>query len=364
MAEDLAAAIADLYEAAEGTMIARIRDALAAGINSPAWVEMKLAALGNLQFAIQEVIDALVLDASGAMHQAVAEAYDRGQQAAVAELGAVAVGQAAVAATVLPSAPAVDRLAAALVSETGPVHLRILRQGMDVYRDVVARAAAAPLLGAQTRRQAAQTAFDDFAQRGVTGFVDRTGRGWNLRSYVEMATRSAVGRAAVDAHSDRLGAAGIDLVMISESPEECPRCRPWEGKILTLTGGGARTIEVEHATEDGRMVTVQVAGSLAEARGDGLFHPNCRHNQVAYLPGLTRRPPSVPARATYEQTQKQRHLERQVRKWKRLAAAALNEQAATTARANVRAYQAKIRALLTETDLPRKRHREQLGGAR
>lgn len=363
MAENLAAAVADLYEAAEGTMIERIRDALAAGIDSPAWVEMKLAAVGNLRAAIQALIDVLALDASGAIHQAVAEAYDRGQQAAVAELGALAVGPASVAAAVLPAAPAVDRIAAAVVAETGPVHLRILRQAMDVYRDVVARAAAAPLLGAQTRRQAAQSALDQFATRGVTGFVDRAGRGWNMRSYVEMATRSAVGRAAVDAHSDRLSAAGVDLVMISESPEECPRCRPWEGKVLSLTGWGAREVQMEHSIEDGRMVTVRVAGSLAEARASGLFHPNCRHNESAYLPGVTRRPSSVPARGTYEESQQQRYLERQVRAWKRRAAAALDEQTAAAARARIRGYQARIRELTAETGLPRKRHREQVSTA-
>src|SRR5690606_7529151 len=88
MAEDLAAAVADLYEAAEGELIGKIRRALAEGIDSPVWVELKLAAVGNLQAAIEEVIAALQLDASGAVHQALAEAYDRGQQAAVAELGA------------------------------------------------------------------------------------------------------------------------------------------------------------------------------------------------------------------------------------------------------------------------------------
>lgn len=364
LAEDLAGAVADLYEAAEGAMLQQIRDALAAGMNSPVWVELKLAAVGDLQVAIQSVIDALALDASGAIKQAVSEAYERGQQAAVAELGALGVGQAAAASAVLPNAAAVDRLAGALVADTGPVHLRILRQSMDVYREVVARAAAAPLLGGQTRRQAAQSAFDAFAQKGITGFVDRTGRGWEMRSYVEMATRSVVGRAAIEAHTDRLAAAEIDLVMVSEAPEECPLCKRWEGKVLTLTGAGAQEIEMQHATEDDQTVAVKVAGSLPEARAAGLMHPNCRHSVAAYLPGLTRPPATVPARATYEQTQQQRYLERQVRKWKRLADAGLNDQARTAANAKARAYQGRIRELLDETDLPRKRRREQTGTAR
>jgi len=361
MAEDLAAAVADLYEAAEGTLIERIRQALAQGIDSPAWVQMKLTAVGHLQTAIEEIIAALQGDASGAIQRAVADAYERGAHAAVAELGALAPTVAAIP----PGTQAVDRLAQALIEDTRPVYVRILRQAVDVYRDVIGRAAAAPLLGAQTRRQAAQTALNEFAGRGVKGFVDSRGRSWDMRSYIEMATRSAVGRAAIQAHTERLGAAGVDLVIVSQAPEECPLCKPWERKVLVRTGApGAREVRVEHATDDGRLVTVQVAGSLDEARAAGLQHPNCRHTVSAFLPGLTRRPEPHPARATYEQSQQQRYLERQIRKWKRLEAAAMTDAARTAARARVRAYQGRVRELVAETGLPRKSHREQLTTAR
>lgn len=365
LAEDLAAAVADLYEAAEGVLIGKIRDALAEGIDSPAWVELKLAAVGNMQAAIDEVLTALRADAAGAVHQALSEAYQRGQQAAVAELGALGVGQTAAAAAALPTASVVDRLAAAVINDTGPVYLRILRTTMDTYREVIGRAAAAPALGAQTRRQAAQSALDAFADRGVKGFVDKSGRSWELRAYVEMAMRSATARAAVEAHSDRLGAAGIELVIVSQAPEECPLCRPWERKILSRAGApGKRDVQVEHATEDDEMITVEVAGSLDEARSAGLMHPNCRHNVFAYLPGVSRIPKAQASRGTYEDTQKQRYLERQVRKWKRRQEAALGVQEAQATRAKVRAYQAKIRELTADTGLPRKSHREQLATAR
>jgi hypothetical protein len=365
LAEDLAAAIADLYEAAGTTLIEQIRAALDAGWDSPQWAQLKLAAVGDLQQAIQTVIDALQTDASGAIGQALTEAYERGQQAAVAELGALGVGQTAAAAEALPGAPVVDRLAAALVDDTRPVYVRMLRQSLDVYREVVTKAAAAPALGAQTRRQAAQTALDRFADRGVTGFVDRAGRSWDMRSYVEMASRSVLGRATVEAHTDRLGAAGVDLVLVSQAPEECPLCRPWERKILARTGApGKREVEVEHAVEDGEMVTVTVAGSLDEARAAGLMHPNCRHSVSAYLPGMSRIPEEQASRGTYEDTQKQRYLERQVRKWKRRAAAGLDADAKKKANASVRAYQKRIRELTAETGLPRKSRREQLTTAR
>lgn len=112
------------------------------------------------------------------------------------------------------------------------------------------------------------------------------------------------------------------------------------------------------------MVTVSVAGSLAEARAAGLFHPNCRHDVRAYLLGLTKQRPKPEARGTYEDAQRQRYYERQIRRWKREAAGAMNEQKATTARAKVRSYQARIRELVADTGLPRKSRREQLTTAR
>ncbi|MFH8717245.1 phage minor capsid protein [Streptomyces zaomyceticus] len=365
MAENLASAVSALYEQAELALIERVTRALAEGLDSPRWTDLKLAAIGNLRTAIEEIITVLQADASGAIHQALTEAYGRGQQAAIAELGALATGPALAAAEAVPTAPAVDRLASALVQETGPAHLRMLRTSLDVYRTVIAEASAAPLVGATTRREAAARALAKFADRGVTGFVDRSGRGWNLTSYVEMATRSAVGRAAVEAHTDRLAAAQVELVVVSDAPEECDRCKPWEGKVLRREGpSGPGVVEVEHATEDDRTVSVRVAGSLPEARAAGLFHPNCRHTVSIYLPGLTQQRPKPPSRATYEQTQEQRRLERQVRVWKRRVAASVDEAAQRKATAKVRAYQGRIRELVAETGLPRKPRREQLTNAR
>ncbi|MFE2530325.1 phage minor capsid protein [Streptomyces sp. NPDC059371] len=47
----------------------------------------------------------------------------------------------------------------------------------------------------ETRRQAIQTAVQRLTDRGITSFVDRSGRAWSMPSYAEMATRTAVGRA-------------------------------------------------------------------------------------------------------------------------------------------------------------------------
>jgi hypothetical protein len=374
MAEDLAAEVARLYEDAETALLERLAKALEADIESPRWAELKLAALGNLRTAVEEVAEALQQDTDGAVRRALVEAYNRGRQAAVAELGALDIGRELVARETLPGAPAVDRLAASMAEDTRPVYVRITRAVVDAYRRVVARASGNVLLGTMTRRQAAQRALDQFANQGVTGFVDSAGRAWDMASYAEMAVRSVTARAAIEGHIDALGEIGVGLVIVSDAPLECELCRPWEGETLTLSGqSGPHTIQAEHATETTgrllrrpRIIPVHVAGSLVEARAAGLFHPNCRHSLSAYLPGVTKRPPHHPTPGTtYEDTQRQREIERHIRRWKRRQAAAMDDATRRVAGAKVRAWQAAMREhVAAHEHLRRKSAREQIGSAR
>lgn len=380
MAEDLATEVARLYEDAEATLLETLARALEEDIQSPWWAELKLAAVGNLRTAVEDVANALQQDTDGAVRRALVEAYNRGRQAAVAELGALDIGRELVARETLPNAPAVDRLAASMAADTRPVYARITRAVVDVYRRIVSGPAGNVLLGVQTRRQASQRALNQFAARGVTGFVDRAGRSWEMASYAEMAVRSVTARAAVEGHIDTLAEIGIGLVMVSDTPLECPLCRPWEGEVLTLTGPpGPQTVLAEHAAPpvqprrgvlrrrpDTPPVVVHVAGSLIEARAAGLFHPNCRHSLSAYLPGVSTRPPHHATPGTsYEDTQRQRAIERHIRRWKREQAAAMDDAARRRAGAYVRKWQKAAREhVAAHPDLRRKPQREQIGSAR
>jgi hypothetical protein len=373
LAEDLAAAITVLYEDAELALLDKLRAALEQGIDSPLWAEIKLRSIGDLRTAVEEIATALQADANGAVAAALAEAYGRGRQAAVAELGALDIGRELQARRVLPGAPAVDRLAASYAEDTRPLYVRITRAVLDTYRSIVSRSSSSVLLGGLTRRQASQRALAQFAQRGVTGFVDSAGRSWELASYAEMAVRSVTARAAIEGHIDALAEIRVGLVIVSDAPLECALCRQWEGEVLTLgPQSGPHTIRAEHTIQPTRLlartrtVAVHVAGSLVEARAAGLFHPNCRHSLAAYLPGVTTRPPhhATPG-TTYEDTQRQREIERHIRRWKRTAAVALDEQARTRANAKVRAWQAEQRKhVAAHPDLRRKPAREQIGSAR
>ncbi|WAL93991.1 phage minor capsid protein [Streptomyces sp. Je 1-369] len=370
MAEDLASEVVRLYEDAEGALLERLAKALEADLESPRWAELKLAAIGNLRTAVEAVTEALQADTDGKVREALVEAYNRGRQAAVAELGALDIGRELVARRTLPGAPAVDRLAASLAQDTRPLYVRITRAVVDAFRSIVGRASGGLLLGAMTRRQASQRALDQFAARGITGFVDKAGRSWDMASYAEMAVRSVTARAAIEGHTDALAEIGVGLVIVSDAPLECPLCAQWEGEVLDLSGeAGPHTVVAEHTVQPGgwlaptRTVVVHVAGSLVEARSKGLFHPNCRHSLAAYLPGVTTRPPhhATPG-TTYEDTQRQRQIERHIRRWKRAQAVAMDDAARRRASAFVRKWQAAQREHVeAHDDLRRKPQREQLG---
>lgn len=364
MVEDLSAGVLALYSDAEQRLLGIVARQLADGLEAPGWATAKLADVQALRRAAQGVVDAL----STAMHievfDAVAEAYQVGARSGLAELGALDDVDARRIAESTPNSLAVDRLAHETVELVEATHRGILRGVEDGYRQVIAEVSATPLLGIDTRRTATQRAMERFADRGLRTFVDKGGRSWQMTSYAEMATRTSVGRAAVEGHTDRLRAAGLDLVIVSTAPHECPLCKPFEGKVLSIDGpSGAREVDVEHAVEDGRTVRVAVAGSLDEARTRGFQHPNCRHSVAAYMPGVTREPVEHSTDPDgYEATQRQRAIERGIRKWKNRAAAATDPDAKRAAEAKVRAWQKRQREhLAAHPELIRRREREQIG---
>lgn len=345
LAESLAAGVAELYADAERLMLARIARSLGQGLDAPDWAARKLLEIQFLQAQTRRLITALERKAAVEVAVALSEAYNRGSASAAVDLAALVGESLETVVQPLGGLPPVERLVTETLGYVTATSPRILRVVEDVYREVVSRAAAQVLLGTQTRRQAAQEALNEFASKGVTGFVDKAGRGWRLESYVEMAMRTGTAKAAVAGHTDRLQEAGQDLVIVSDSPRECDLCRPFEGKVLSISGRDPNHLSVD------------------EARAAGLFHPSCTHSVGLYIEGVTRPMKGTANPEGYEAKEKQRYLERKVRESKRIEAAALDPAAKKAAQAKVRAYQKKLRDHVAENDLKRLPYREQIGKA-
>lgn len=271
----LAKETADIYGDAVARLLRIVADRLARGITEPGWAERKLDDVVRLRAEILDEISRLDDAGADAAERAVVDAHRRGVRAAAGELrgpriagtltGTQRTAVDALAREIVAT-PAADRIAEGVVEQLAGTHLRILRSTLDAYRQTVAEAALPGVAaGVDTRRVAAQRALDRFAQQGVTGFVDAAGRRWQLESYVEMATRTGSGRAMVQGRLDAYRAAGRDLVIVSDAPQECSACRPWEGKVLSLSGQTSGRLDRGFS----------VAGTVDQATSAGLFHANC-----------------------------------------------------------------------------------------
>lgn len=340
LAEMLAKELLQTYIAAEERLLARVAERLANGIDSPGWAERKLAEIQTLRNEVQRELEMLRSATVEEVTRAIQMAYNRGAATAGQDLKALQTPPAIAFGAI--DQEAMRTMIEATVGTINATHLRVLRFIEDVYRDVISEASAQVLLGSVTRRQAAQLALDRFAVRGITGFIDSTGRRWALESYVEMALRSSAGQAAVQGHIDRLTQTGHDLVIVSDAPEECPLCRPWEGRVLSLKG-----VSPGYAT-------------FAQATAAGLFHPGCRHSIGLFVAGLTNPMKNTGDPIGYLERQQQRYLERNLRMWKRREAVALSDEAARYAASYRASWHERLLGFIADNDRKRLRYREGL----
>lgn len=126
----------------------------------------------------------------------------------------------------------------------------------------------ATMLG-ETRKQATQRMLDELTENGISSFTDAGGKTWNLGTYAEMHARTSSMEATNLATENRMAEVGEDLVKITSHAGACPLCIPWEGKVLSLSGGSDEYPSVD------------------EARAAGLFHPNCAHRPTPWIEGYS-----------------------------------------------------------------------------
>lgn len=350
--EDKILEIRRIYSQAEIDLITRIANKLKRGktLSLSDWERSKLLELRQFRNGVnQQIISHLQNVADERFEELIELAYQKGSKSAIDDLLMIK-NEDAIQNTLLRSdVLAIRAIATEFNERVAQTHLRILRTAEDYYRQAVANGVEYTLTGAGTRLEGAQKTLNELADKGVTGFVDKAGRNWNLSSYVEMATRTATGRAKVDGNINRFTANGEDLVIVSGHFESCPICDPWEGRILSISG------------------TSQKYASTQEAIDAGLFHPNCTHNFTLYVDGLTDPKKVIKQKKDqnlYEERQQQRYNERMIRKWKRRKAASLTEEEAKRAQAFVSKWQSKQRDLVDRTGRRRMYGREQLDTAR
>jgi len=226
----------------------------------------------------------------------------------------------------------------------------VLRKMDDVYRQTIFRAQVHYNTGTVSLGQAIDMATKDFLEKGIDAITYSDGKKVNIASYAEMALRTANHRAYLMGEGKKRQEMGLYLVVVSAHATACELCVPWQGEIIIddVYGGGSKEV--------GNYPL------LSTAMEEGLMHPNCRHNLSTYFPGITTLP-KVPekekALQNYKYEQQQRYIERQIRKYKRLAEGSVDEENRKKYNAKVREWQGIMREFLKENPQLRRSYRRE-----
>lgn len=228
----------------------------------------------------------------------------------------------------------VNALTEAAQGELKAARFAVLRQADDVFRQTIFKSQLYLNSGAASLNQAIDMATGDFLDKGFDCIQFANGRRMNIASYAEMALRASSQRAVFEGEGTKRRAAGNPFVVVSAHNNCSELCLPWQGKVYiddVYSGGKA---------SDGPYPL------LSKAMAAGLFHPNCRHNMTTFVPGKSRLPEPVDdaeALDNYKAEQKQRYMERQVRKYKRRESGSVDPNNQAKAAVKVKEWQGKLR---------------------
>lgn len=240
----------------------------------------------------------------------------------------------------------------------------IYRKMDDVYRQTIFKTEFQLSSGALSLGKAIDKATEDFLARGINciAYKDKNGeilRYVNIADYAEMALRTASHRATLLGEGSKRDELGVHLVFVSAHANACKLCLPWQGKILIDDVFSHPSKEYIARYKDKYKL-------LSDAIKAGLLHPNCRHTLATYFEGVTRLPkPQDPkiALENYNNEQRQRKLEREIRKRKRILAGTVDESDKKEARANLRQAQKNLRDFLeNHSEFKRSQHKEKIYG--
>lgn len=229
----------------------------------------------------------------------------------------------------------INALASAAQEELRAANQAILRQTDDVFRRTIFKSQVYLNSGAASLDQAIDRATGDFLDRGLDCIVYKNGRRVNIASYSEMYLRTSSQRAVFAGEGAKRQQMGNPFVLVSNHSNCSDLCLPWQGKVY-----------IDDVYSGGK-VSDGTYPLLSTAMAAGLFHPNCRHNMTTYVPGISRMPEPVDdakALASYKQEQRQRYMERQVRRYKRRAAGSLDDANKARAEAKVKQWQSALRS--------------------
>ena len=183
------------------------------------------------------------------------------------------------------------------------------------FLDILNSNTADVVNGSAARTKAVRTTIHEMAQKGIPAFVDRAGREWSPEAYVNMDIRATVKNTALEAKFSVMDSLGQDVFEVSSHPGSRPKCRPWQGKLISRSG---KTTEITDL--HGRKHKVIPLSQTSFGEPDGLFGINCGHRPRGCSEGVFTKSAveydDEEDKELYNKVCRQRELERKVRKSK------------------------------------------------
>lgn len=198
----------------------------------------------------------------------------------------------------------------------------ILRMHDDQVRRAIFNAQVYANSGAGTYEKAVDMAVKDYASTGLNCVKYKDGKQVNIKSYAEMALRTASKRAYLSGEGTKRQEWGIHTVIMNKRGNACPLCLPWVGRVLiddVWSGGTAK-----EASKQGYPL-------MSIAMAAGLYHPNCRDSHTTYFPDISTPPNKRWKKSELEAIEsqakreaKKQYAKRQQDKYRRLERTALD----------------------------------------
>ena len=229
-----------------------------------------------------------------------------------------------------------NSLIKATTHDMGKAEIAVLRMANDQYRKIIFNAQVMANTGAGTYAKAVDMAAKDFLSAGINCIQYRNGRRVNIKSYAEMALRTANKRAYLQGEGAKRQEWGIYTVILNKRGNPCPLCAPFVGRVFiddVWSGGPKNGISP---------VTGVKYPLLSEAIKKGLYHPNCRDAHTTYFEGISTPPENSRYTADeldelaerYNTTQKQNYAQNEAERMERMSKFSLDKD-------NKRAYGAR-----------------------
>lgn len=227
------------------------------------------------------------------------------------------------------------------------------------YQEIVNKTVLDVTLGRKTPQKALFDNIYQWRDKGMSSsLIDKAGHKWSLEGYTRMVLQSTTSRTYNDLRIQSMKDYDTVLCTMSSHPAARPACAPIQGKVVCI---------VPHSDPrcDNDYPNIYDHGYGTPAGTQGI---NCSHILNPYIKGVSHNYAEQfdPKQAVENMKiqQKQRYLERGVRKNKRklqLAKRLNDSDGISKYSASVRGYQAKLRQIVKEHDfLARQYSREKI----